>query len=71
MLGTTRQTLSSLLNSLSREGVIELRGKAGLYVPDPERLHHVPGAWDDPKRIRRQRRKRPVQENSCDSENKG
>lgn len=50
VLGTTRQTLSSLLNSLSREGVLELRGKGSLFIADPARLHHIPASWESPKR---------------------
>lgn len=45
VLGTTRQTLSSLMNSLAREGVIELRGKGSVFIPDPSRLSSPPEAW--------------------------
>jgi len=47
VLGTTRQTMSSLMNSLSREGMLELRGKGGVYIPDPALLAHPPEAWSN------------------------
>ena len=50
VLGTTRQTLSSLMNSLSREGVLELRGKVGVFIPDTSRLTHPPKAWNETRR---------------------
>lgn len=46
VLGTTRQTLSSLMNGLSREGIVELRGKGSYFVPDPARLADTPKSWD-------------------------
>jgi len=60
VLGTTRQTLSSLMNSLSREGLLELRGKGGVYIPDPARLAHPPKAWSDVRRcVSGRARRRP------------
>ncbi len=38
MLGTTRQTLSTMLNELARSGLIELRGRGTISVPDPVAL---------------------------------
>ncbi len=37
ILGTTRQTLSTLLNEMSRTGQLEIRGRGVLFFPDPER----------------------------------
>lgn len=38
LLGTTRQTLSTMLNSLAREGVIELKRRGAIFIPDPAAL---------------------------------
>ncbi len=38
LLGTTRQTLSSMLNALARGGVIELRRRGTIFIPDSEAL---------------------------------
>lgn len=34
LLGTTRQTVSTMLNMLEREGVMELRGRGTIFIPD-------------------------------------
>ncbi|MBU1230095.1 MAG: Crp/Fnr family transcriptional regulator [Proteobacteria bacterium] len=34
LLGTTRQTLSTMLNTLDREGRIHLRGRGSIVIPD-------------------------------------
>jgi hypothetical protein len=47
VLGITRQAMSSLMNSLFREGMMELRGKGGVYIPDPARLAHPPETWSN------------------------
>jgi CRP-like cAMP-binding protein len=57
-LGTTRQTLSSLMNSLSREGIVELRGKGSIYIADTAKLAHPPKAWSEVRRCSRRRRMR-------------
>lgn len=38
LLGTTRQTLSTILNALAKEGLVELRGRGRIHVPDPSAL---------------------------------
>jgi CRP-like cAMP-binding protein len=38
LLGTTRQTLSTMLNALEREQRIELRGRGTIFIPDLETL---------------------------------
>lgn len=38
LLGTTRQTLSTILNALAKQGLLELRGRGLIHVPDPEAL---------------------------------
>ncbi len=38
LLGTTRQTLSTILNALAKDGLLELRGRGLIHVPDPEAL---------------------------------
>ena len=38
LLGTTRQTLSTILNTLAKDGILELRGRGLIHVPDPEAL---------------------------------
>ena len=38
LLGTTRQTLSTMLNTLERAGLLELRGKGVFFIPDLEAL---------------------------------
>ncbi|MGE4265222.1 MAG: Crp/Fnr family transcriptional regulator [Desulfovibrio sp.] len=38
LLGTTRQTLSTILNALAKEGLVELRGRGRIYIPDPTAL---------------------------------
>lgn len=38
LLGTTRQTLSTILNALAKEGLVELRGRGRIYVPEPTAL---------------------------------
>ncbi len=38
LLGTTRQTLSTILNSLAKEGLVELRGRGRIYIPDQAAL---------------------------------
>lgn len=38
LLGTTRQTLSTILNALAKEGLVELRGRGRIYIPDPGAL---------------------------------
>ncbi|MBU1039720.1 MAG: Crp/Fnr family transcriptional regulator [Proteobacteria bacterium] len=34
IIGTTRQTLSTMLNGLERDAVIELRGRGAIFIPD-------------------------------------
>lgn len=38
LLGTTRQTLSTMLNALEREGRMELRGRGSIFIPRLEAL---------------------------------
>ena len=38
LLGTTRQTLSTILNALAKDGLLELRGRGLIHVPDPDAL---------------------------------
>jgi len=38
LVGTTRQTLSTMLNSLERDGLIELRGRGAIFIPDAAAL---------------------------------
>lgn len=38
LLGTTRQTLSSLINQWEREGILQRRGRRTLLIAAPERL---------------------------------
>jgi len=38
LLGTTRQTLSTILNSLAKQGFVELRGRGRIYIPDQAAL---------------------------------
>jgi CRP-like cAMP-binding protein len=38
MIGASRQTVSTLLNGLIREKLIEKRGRGNYYIPDPRRL---------------------------------
>lgn len=38
LLGTTRQTLSTILNALSRSGLLEMRGRGVFFVPATEAL---------------------------------
>ncbi len=38
LLGTTRQTLSTMLNALEREGRMELRGRGSIFIPHLEAL---------------------------------
>ncbi|HML61088.1 Crp/Fnr family transcriptional regulator [Solidesulfovibrio sp.] len=38
IVGSSRQTVSSLLNALEREGVIRLKGRGVICVPDPDAL---------------------------------
>ena len=41
IVGSTRQTVSSLLNALERDGIIELRGKGIIRIPDLDRLRQL------------------------------
>lgn len=41
LLGTTRQTLSTMLNALEREGRMELRGRGSIFIPDMAALGPV------------------------------
>jgi CRP-like cAMP-binding protein len=60
VLGTTRQTVSSLLNSLAKEGLLEIRGKGVVFIPETDRLAHPPKGWCDVRGYGRGRRtKRP------------
>lgn len=38
LLGATRQTLSTMLNALEREGRVELRGRGRIFIPNLEAL---------------------------------
>ncbi|WP_029460342.1 Crp/Fnr family transcriptional regulator [Solidesulfovibrio alcoholivorans] len=38
IVGSSRQTVSSLLNALEREGLIRLKGRGVICVPDPDAL---------------------------------
>lgn len=38
LLGTTRQTLSTILNTLARQELLEVRGRGTIFVPDPASL---------------------------------
>ncbi|MBI5519327.1 MAG: Crp/Fnr family transcriptional regulator [Desulfovibrio sp.] len=41
LLGTTRQTVSTMLNMLEREGLVELQGRGAIFVPSVEALGPV------------------------------
>ncbi|OQX09244.1 MAG: hypothetical protein BWK76_22555 [Desulfobulbaceae bacterium A2] len=38
MMGTTRQTLSTIMNGLARGHILEMRGRGTLFIPDPTAL---------------------------------
>jgi CRP/FNR family transcriptional regulator, carbon monoxide oxidation system transcription regulator len=43
LLGTTRQTVSQLINELLRLGVLEQHGRGRFLIPDPQALREWPG----------------------------
>lgn len=43
LMGATRQTISTLINDMIREGLIERRGRGEYFIPDPPALERAAG----------------------------
>lgn len=43
LLGTTRQTLSTMLNNMERAGLLELRSRGTIFIPNLDALDAAPG----------------------------
>jgi len=46
IIGSSRQTVSSLLNALAKEGVIQLKGRGVICIPDIAALEALTGQKD-------------------------